>query len=335
MERRELLKAGAAVGAAALTSSCVTGRSRASASSATSTVPLPIPHAEMDALVSRMDATLAAMKQASLAHELAPDGLPQELDKGVLAAHEDFLQRSMRSLYVSGIFLDQPEHARAHAGLQERVMQTLPDMDSSVRDSYVLLASLDDEHHTQVREVLRKQPDLGMRVAEVLDARAAEVGISRKRRMQIRAAAVQISTRMNRQHPTAVVEEYLAKTEKVYERHGESKLSRQIAARAGEELFWGRVAQVSTNEATPRSRSATPAKAATAVPEESQPKPGDGALRASAWMFGIGAVSGISGLILVGVGVSVGVFALTLAVVLFIIALITLIAGSSIRAISR
>jgi hypothetical protein len=52
-------------------------------------------------------------------------------------------------------------------------------------------------------------------------------------------------------------------------------------------------------------------------------------------MFGIGAVSGISGLILVGVGVSVGVFALTLAVVLFIIALITLIAGSSIRAISR
>ena len=212
-------------------------------------------------------------------------------------------------------------------------MQTLPDMDSSVRDSYVLLASLDDEHHAQVREVLRKQPDLGMRVAEVLDARAAEVGISRKRRMQIRAAAVEIGTRMRRQHPTAVVEEYLAKTEKVYERHGESNLKRQIAARAGEEMFWGRVAQANPNVETPRSKSATPAKADTAVPEGSQP--GAGALRASAWMFGIGVVSGITGLILVNVGVSVGVFAITLAVVLLIVAFITLIVGLSIRANSR
>ena len=335
MERRELLKAGAAVGAAALTSSCVTGRTRTGAAAAPSAAPLPIPQAEMDALVARMDATLAVMKHSSLVHELLPNGLAHGLDEGVLAEHEDFLQRGLGSLYVSGIFLDQPEHARAHEGLQARVTQTLPDMDSSVRDSYALLASLDNDHHAQVREVLRERPDLGMRVAEVLDARAAEVGISRKRRLQIRTAAVEISTRMRRQHPMAVVQEYLTKTEKVYERHGATELNRQVAARVGEQMFWGRVAQVAPAPAS-RSPSRMGPTATEPTPVEAPGSPpGSGALRASAWMFGIAAVSGIGEIILANVGVSAGVFAITLGVVLFIAALITLIVGAAIRAASQ
>jgi hypothetical protein len=266
MERRELLLAGVSVGAAALTASCVTGRNRNGASTATGIAPLPIPQAEMDALVSRMDATLGVMKQANLVHEFLPDGLPHGLEEGMLAEHENYLQRGIQSLYVSGIFLDQPEYARAHEGLQERVRQALPDMDSSVRDSYAILASLDNDQHAQVREVLRKQPDLGMRVAEVLDARAAEVGISRKRRLQIRTAAVEISTRMRRQHPTTVVQEYLTKTEKVYERHGETELNRQIAARVGEQMFWGRVAQVDPRMTPRRSGSTAPTGAKPASP---------------------------------------------------------------------
>jgi len=335
MKRRELLKAGAAAGAAALTSGCAAGRSRTGASAATSAAPLPIPQAEMDSLVSRMDATLALMEHSSLVQELLPDGLPHGLDEAKLAEHENYLHRSIRSLYVSGIFLDQPEYARAHEGLQLRVTQALPDMDRSVRDSYALLASLDNDQHAQVREVLREQPDLGMRVAEVLDARAAEVGISRKRRLQIRTAAVEISTRMRRQHPTAVVQEYLTKTEKVYERHGETELNRQLAARVGEQMFWGRVAQVDPGTAPRRSGPVAPTGKQAALPGEAGPKPGDGALRASAWMFGIGAAAGIGGMILVDAGVFAGVFAITLGVVLFIAALITLIVGATIRAASR
>jgi hypothetical protein len=282
-----------------------------------------------------MDTTLAVMKQASLVHELMPDGLPHALDEGMLAGHEDFLQRGVRSLYVSGIFLDQPEYARAHAGLQERVTQTLPDMDRSVQDSYALLASLDHEQHAQVREVLRKQPDLGMRVAEVLDARAAEVGISRKRRLQIRTAAVEIGTRMRRQHPTAVVQEYLTKTEKVYERHGKTDLNREVAARVGEQMFWARVAQVDPGVAPQRPTPMGPTGAEPPAPGGPPSKPVEGALRASAWMFGIGAASGLGGILLVDAGVFAGVFAITLGVVLFIAALITLIVGAAIRAASQ
>ena len=332
MERRDLLKAGAAVGAAALASGCATRHSPAARSAGASTPPPPIPDADMDGLVARMDATLAGMKQTSLVHELTPDGLAQGLDEGALAAHEDFMQRSVRSLYVSGIFLDQPEHARSHAGLQERVVQTLPDMDSSVRDSYAILASLDDEQHAQIREVLQKQPDFGMRVAEALDARAAEVGISRKRRMQLRSAAVEISTRMRRQHPATLVQEYLAKTERVYERHGESELSRQIATAAGEQLFWARVAHA---DAPPEPAPSAPLARPQGAAQPPQPKPGSGALRAAGWMFGIGAASTATGAIMVASGTLVGLFAITLGVVLLLAAIVTAIVGVIIQAASH
>jgi len=332
MERRELLKAGAAVGAAALASGCATGRGRAERSAGESAAPPPIPEAEMDALVARMDATLASMRQTSLVHELTPDGLSRGLDEGALAGPEDFMQRSVRSLYVSGIFLDRPAHARAHAGLQERVVRAMPDMESSVRDSYAILASLGDEQHAQIREMLHRQPDLCMRVAEALDARAAEVGISRKRRMQLRSAAVEIGTRMRRQHPATVVQEYLAKTEKVYERHGGSELRRQVAARAGEQLFWARLAQ-----SDPAIGPAPPAPATRSpgAVQSPPPLPGSGALKAAAWMFGIGAASLLTGLLIVEAGASPGVFVITVGVLLLLAAFITLIVGIIIRAASH
>ena len=286
----------------------------------------------MDALVARMDVTLAGMRQASLVHELTPDGLPPGLDEAALAEQEDFMQRSVRSLYVSGIFLDLPEQARPHAGLQQRVIQTMPDMDSSVRDSYAILASLGDEQHAQVRDVLHRQPDLGMRVAEVLDARAGELGISRKRRMQLRSAAVEISTRMRRQHPATVVQEYLAKTEKVYERHGESELRRQVTARAAEQLFWTRVAQ---SDPAPYLPASVPASSSPGAVQTPQPEPGSRALRASAWMFGIGLVSAMTGLIIVKAGAFPGVFVITLGVLLLLAAFITVIVGIIIRAASH
>jgi hypothetical protein len=285
----------------------------------------------MDALVNQMDETLTGMRQASLARELMPAGLPQSsLDESVLADQEDFVQRSVRSMYVSGIFLDQPEHARPHAGLQARVIQTLPDMDSSVQDAHAMLASLSDEDHAQIREVLHRQPDFGMQVAEALDARAAEVGISRKRRMQLRSAAVEISTRMRRQHPATVVEEYLAKTEKVYERHGASELSREVAARAGKQMFWGHLAQSKMAPAAPV-RPAAPAS----IAEPQAAEPGSGAMHAAAWMFGIGIATTLTGALLAGAGAFPGVFAITLGVLLMLAAIIVALVGATIRAASK
>jgi hypothetical protein len=205
-------------------------------------------------------------------------------------------------------------------------------MDSSVRDSYAILASLDDEQHAQIREVLQKQPDFGMRVAEALDARAAEVGISRKRRMQLRSAAVEISTRMRRQHPATLVQEYLAKTERVYERHGESELSRQIATAAGEQLFWARVAHA---DAPPEPAPSAPLARPQGAAQPPQPKPGSGALRAAGWMFGIGAASTATGAIMVASGTLVGLFAITLGVVLLLAAIVTAIVGVIIQAASH
>jgi len=115
-----------------------------------------------------------------------------------------------------------------------------------------VLAGLTEGDPTQFQQVLHQHPEIGMRVAEVLDKRAGELGISRKRRMQLRLAAAQITTRLRHQHPAVLAEEYLVKTNKTYVRHGESELARKLAARAGEQMFWAPVvvAQSPASETT-------------------------------------------------------------------------------------
>jgi hypothetical protein len=242
MERREFLKAGAVAGAAVAATGCATGSAKAPAVAASEPM-APFAPEEIGYLTSGIDRVLAGMEKANLAHELVPADLPVPRDdKDEMAQVESLLQKGIRSLYVSGIFLDQPQAVRACPELQQRVIDNLPVMDEAIRESTTVLAGLTQVDGKQFQQALHAHPEIGMRVAEVLDGRASELGISRKRRMQLRLAAAQITTRLRHQHPAVLAEEYLVKTNKAYVRHGGSELLRKVAARTGEQMFWAPVA---------------------------------------------------------------------------------------------
>jgi hypothetical protein len=239
-------------------------------------------------------------------------------------------------------------------------------MDDAVRQSTVILTSLGDVDQARFQQALRQHPDLGMRVAEALDQRAGAIGISARRRMQLRAAASQITTRMRNQHPAVLADEYLRKTNKAYVRHGQPELARKLAARAGEQLFWAPVvaAAPAAPYAPPASAPASAARPAfgpsanSYVPPGGDPygnyngpssrtqpmapqppalplsnkHPGDGAFRAAGWMFGIGLASLAGGGIIVALGAFPGVFLMTVGVVLILIAIVTALVGLIIRA---
>jgi hypothetical protein len=369
MERREFLKAGAAAGAAVAATGCATGTARAPAAAASEPM-APFAPEEIDYLTGGIDRVLAGMAEANLVHEIVPADLPVPRDNpDEMAEVESLLQKGIRSLYVSGIFLDQPQAVRACPELQQRVIDNLPVMDEAIRDSTTVLAGLTQADQKQFQQVLHQHPEIGMRIAEVLDGRASELGISRKRRMQLRLAAAQITTRLRHQQPAGLAEEYLLKTNKAYVRHGESELARKLAARAGEQMFWAPVAaaQGAASETTyaplepyappsgpsPAPKAAAPARVAPAYPpieqvppmgpvESPQPvapaeqrKPGSGALRAAAWMMGIGLGALLGGYLIVEAGAFPGVFAMTVGVLLIMAAIVTALVGAIIRAASQ
>jgi hypothetical protein len=349
MERREFLKVSAAASAVAVTTGCATGSksklvSLVAASSAgpAGVSPVPVSNEEMRPLLTRMDGTLLAMNDANLLRELTPHALPLPTrDSEHMAKVESLLQKSVRSLYVSGLFLDQPEAVHAHPGLQERVINSLPVMDGAIRESTTVLASLTEADQSEFQRTLRKNPEIGMHVAEALDRRASEVGISMRRRMQLRMAAIEIGSRLRHQHPGVLAEEYLTKTNKAYVRHGESELTRKVSAEVGKQLFWAPAGFKSGQKSTRNLASIDSA------PTNEQPlppfsdwdgvpasKPTMGALRAAGWMFGIGLVTFIGGLIVVATGAFAGVFAMTAGVVLILTAIVVALIGAIIRAAS-
>jgi hypothetical protein len=372
MERREFLKAGAVAGAAVAASGCATGTAKAPAAVASEPIS-PFAPEEIGYLTGGMDRVLSGMAEANLVQEIVPADLPvPRHDKDEMAKVESLLQKGIRSLYVSGIFLDQPEAVRACPELQKRVIDSLPVMDEAIQESTTMLAGLTQVDGRQFQQALHQHPEIGMRVAEVLDGRASELGISRKRRLQLRLAAAQITTRLRHQHPAVLAEEYLVKTNKAYVRHGGSELSRKVAARAGEQMFWaplvaaeGAAAATTYTPLEPYAppsgpKAAAPAPTAPraenvafpgdgpAAPPRMQPpapmrpagspqpaeqsKPGSGALRAAGWMFGIGLGSFLGGLLIVEMGAFPGVFAMTVGVLLILAAIVTALVGAIIRA---
>jgi hypothetical protein len=347
MKRREFLKASAATGAVAVTTGCATGGSSkpvgavpASSASPADVPPVPVSDEEMRPLLGRMDETLLAMNDANLTRELLPHALPLPTHDGEhMAKVESLLQKSVRSLYVSGLFLDQPEAVRAHPGLQKRVIDSLPVMDGAIRESTAVLASLTQADQAAFQRTLRKHPEIGMHVAEALDQRASELGISMRRRMQLRMAAVEVSSRLRHQHPGILAEEYLAKTNKAYVRHGESELTRKVATEVGKQLFWApagvELAQGPSGK-PPGKHQPAPAPYGGFPPGEvpESPKPGARALRAAGWMFGIGLGTFIGGLIVVEAGAFAGVFAMTVGVLLVLIAIVVALIGAIVQAAS-
>jgi len=226
MDRRDILKLGAAT---ALTG-CASAR-------AVSFRAIPAPPAmsstEVDGVLADLDATLDNMAKSSF----TPDHLAHldTLDARRVARGHDLTMRTLAAMHVAATFRELPPEAQTRPDVQQRMWGLLPALDNTMLDMADYLGSLGSAEKRELQERLRRKPSLAMDAIGVLDEHASGVGVSGRRRAQMRAIAAHASWRMTRQSVDALLGETLDKVERVKERHGrDEQVQRAIVAKVAE-----------------------------------------------------------------------------------------------------
>ena len=126
-----------------------------------------------------------------------------------------------------------------HPGLQDRMRHHKGEFEQTVVDVTDLLAKLDDGQKKKVQNHLRKEPDLGMKIAEAIDNEAAIAGVSNQRRLQLRSMMMQASFRLKNTSPGVVIDEYVDKARRLGAESGQqTEMALRLAGRAGSDSFW-------------------------------------------------------------------------------------------------
>jgi hypothetical protein len=266
MKRREFLKAGAATatvagaaGAGGLVGSACAGLIGKEMLES-GRIPLP----DMDEYIRKVDDGLRQIDEWDLTDEVG------ETDED-LSRENELVKKSLRSLYLAGMFGDLPDAGQVHPGMQARMKRALPEMDQAVFGMCDYLESVSDEDAETFQHVLREKSDPGMEFADWLDGKAWSAKVSTRRRLQTRALLTQTVSRLRNQPPKSMFEEYSSKTRRLAARGGSiEEMQRQMIARMGEEAFWERQQRLAMYAAAWQEERAT---GGVADPEEELPLP--------------------------------------------------------------
>jgi hypothetical protein len=200
-----------------------------------------------------------------------------------------------------------------------------------------------------------------MKLAETLDVRAARVGISRSRRLQMRKMMSHSSFRLRHGDPGVIIDEYVAKVDRLRASTRLDGTAIDLSARLGEREFWryqhllagGGAGPVPSPPgpsptpptpvpATPTGRGGPPGATPAIAPAQQHPvpeaakhePPGAAGLRIGGYMFGLGLLTGLGSLLLIGVGSEAGgLIGFTLAALLVAIGLLVLLISALVYAV--
>jgi hypothetical protein len=271
-------------------------------------------------------------------------------DDPFVAGSDARFQRLISALFITQSFRDLPPETQTHPAVQTRIASHLDEIDGTVFELTSFLSAQTGDQRAQLRDALRKNPRAAMDLAELLDGHAATMGVTAERRLQLRQIMKHATFRLRTESPGALIDEYTAKVQRLRGEDGKSALALALAQKLGEDQFW-RYQQHLAQSAGPGSTPATaaPATAAPATARLSPPssvapqpapaaphRPGDTAIKAGAYMLGIGVVDFGLGALIVS-NASGGLFwaamvgGITIGALLAAIGLLTLIIGALIR----
>ena len=272
---------------------------------------------ELTFVLSRLDAGMEQISKMSL------PGTPAALASPVVTHAEQLGRKALRVLYLTGIFQDLPEDARLDPRVQERVRRAMPEMDEAVLGMAGLLKQTSPAERAGLKQALQERPELVDQIGEALDSGAGSADIPMKRRLHLRRIIKHVAWRMQRQSPTAVIEEYTDKVGRMAERHGApEQLQRALVAQAAGQLLWDGEAGARMDLAPDGFGSG-----------DGEPEPsGTAALTAGGIMLGFGVLTGLASYAIVLSGGFAGVFGITLGVVTIIAGLVFLLVGAVQRA---
>lgn len=166
-------------------------------------------------------------------------GSRQEVD-AFIDRGDELARKSLRSLLLAGAVMDLPDEARELPEIRSRVEAMSDEMDEAVFESTALLATCPASEQRAIQDALRNDPDLVMRVAEVVDERGSTRGLGRTGRRRLREISTHISGRLRRQPPSMLFDECVETVERVVERYGVGvTMERWLASEAVAQAFWG------------------------------------------------------------------------------------------------
>jgi hypothetical protein len=241
IERREILKLAAAAAVAGAPGCASPPRSAPASPASVANVAAQLDPVAADALLAKIDARMEWLRTASLPEDVLPlSRMPRGPDADAeLAATGTLVRKSIRTLYLTGRFLDLPDTMKVHPGIQARLRAVQPEMDDAVLGMTGRLERMTPDDHRHVQAHLQKDDLFGERLARLLEGTASGDGLSFQRTFGVRSATLELSQRMAAQSPSLVVDPLVRKVRRI-EAHprSDAEEARRLAARVGQEAFW-------------------------------------------------------------------------------------------------
>jgi hypothetical protein len=318
--------------------------------------------------LTKLDGQLASMDGADFVHRFIRDQVktePTPKQRAKLQDSDAMFRRMLRTLLITQGFRDEPAETQFDPAVQARMFDHMDEVGSTVFEVSDMIGSLSAEHRVKLKNTLKAKPDLPMAIAEAIDAQASRAGVSGKRRLQLRQMMMTATFRLRHGDPNTLIDEYVAKVERVRVSGSADAKALDLAQKMGERAFWKyqqHLAQDSGRQppATPATPAPLPPGADPAAvdaglrpppppppplappgsiaPAPMRPlppvkekhegaRPGTGAMHAAGYMMGIGVVTfGISAALVDSSDAFL--IGLTVGALLFAIGLITLIVGA-------
>lgn len=231
MKRREALKLGAVVAGAGMLPSCA--------------VPKPVSEmaggAGADEFNAMLDAQLGGLAKPGLLDKLVAARTKRELtpeQSARIADKDAMFRRVLGTVLVTQAFRELPEATRNEPSVQTRMWSHFDQIGSSIYELGEMMAALTPEERGRLGTTLQGDSDVAMELGEALDGHAARAGISKARRKQLKKMMAQTAFRLKSGHATTVIDEYVAKVERLAatdERHAQAL---ELAAKLNEKAFW-------------------------------------------------------------------------------------------------
>jgi hypothetical protein len=259
MKRRDVIKLGAvAAGAAVAVPGCVPRPVNAMSG--------PSGGAEWNAM---LDEQLRPLQGPGLLHRLVKASRDvSEESRAKLVEKDAMFRRLLSTVLITQSFRELPKETQAAPDVQARMWSHLDQINGTVFELGDMLASLDADARANVRKKLRDKPDLPDALAQALDARAASAGLSRRRRLQLRRMLSETAFRLKNADPSSIIDEYVAKVDRLRETTTRDAAAIEIAEKLGERSFW-KAQRLQADD--PAAGSGAPATTAPAAPGTTAP----------------------------------------------------------------
>jgi hypothetical protein len=252
-------------------------------------------------LLARLERGVRGVREARLDPVAAAQPWALRPDGG-----ERMLRLGLEALVVADVARSIPAGSQLPGELAQRLDEVLPILDQCAVGYHGLLERTPPAVRRNVDRAFREQPATAMDLAEIIDGRAGEIGISSESRMRLRGLASNVGTRIRRQSANAVIDDTTTKIATIVGHAGaDVRLARSIATTAMIDAIWQQVEGMPQGGGGGAAATGSPVSQGVYVPDEplempEQPEtsPGDTELHIGGGLLGGGlAVFGIGGII--------------------------------------